>query len=271
MTGLHAGRRLLGPPPFAALGQDAAHTLRYTAAGEPPRDWLTGVLLVWREVLPPGSSGELGGGMRVLVSGDGGYIGAVLVPFLRAAGHEIHGLDLDLYQGCDLGPPTVDEGSRVPADMRDTTPGQLAGYDAVLCLAALSNDPLGDLNPAATYSVNLDGTLHLARMAKQAGVPRFLFSSSCSLYGAAGSAAVAEDADLFPVTPYGESKVAAERELSKLADDNFSPAYLRNATAYGASTRLRLDIVVNNLTAVALTTGQVRLESDGTPGGHWST
>ena len=187
------------------------------------------------------------------------------MPFLRAAGHEIHGLDLDLYQGCDLGPPTVDEGSRVPADMRDTTPGQLAGYDAVLCLAALSNDPLGDLNPAATYSVNLDGTLHLARMAKQAGVPRFLFSSSCSLYGAAGSAAVAEDADLFPVTPYGESKVAAERELSKLADDNFSPAYLRNATAYGASTRLRLDIVVNNLTAVALTTGQVRLESDGTP------
>ena len=143
--------------------------------------------------------------------------------------------------------------------------GQLAGYDAVVCLAALSNDPLGDLNPAATYSVNLDGTLHLARTAKEAGVARFLFSSSCSLYGAAGSVAVAEDADFSPVTPYGETKVLAERELSKLADDNFSPTYLRNATAYGASTRLRLDIVVNNLTAVALTTGQVRLESDGTP------
>ena len=143
--------------------------------------------------------------------------------------------------------------------------GQLAGYDAVVCLAALSNDPLGDLNPAATYSVNLDGTLHLARTAKEAGVARFLFSSSCSLYGAAGSAAVAEDAEFHPVTPYGETKVLAERELSKLADDNFSPTYLRNATAYGASTRLRLDIVVNNLTAVALTTGQVRLESDGTP------
>ncbi len=149
--------------------------------------------------------------------------------------------------------------------MRDVTAGDLSGYDAVLCLAALSNDPLGDLNPAATYSVNLDGTMQLARAAKQAGVPRFLFSSSCSLYGAAGSAAVAEDGDMYPVTPYGESKVAAERELSRLADDNFSPTYLRNATAYGASPRLRLDIVVNNLTAVAITTGQVRLESDGTP------
>jgi nucleoside-diphosphate-sugar epimerase len=148
--------------------------------------------------------------------------------------------------------------------MRDVAPGDLAGCDAVLCLAALSNDPLGNLNPAATYAVNLDGTLHLARTAKQAGVPRFLFSSSCSLYGAAGSSAVAEDAEMFPVTPYGETKAIAERELSLLADDNFSPAYLRNATAYGASRRQRLDIVVNNLTAVAMTTNEVRLESDGT-------
>ena len=203
--------------------------------------------------------------MRVLVAGDRGYIGAVLVPYLRAGGHTVEGLDLGLYEGCDLGPGPEEAGLRPNLDLRDVEPRHCAGYDAVVCLAALSNDPVGHLNPAATYSINLEGTVRLARAAKKAGVGRFLFASSCSLYGAAGSEAVTEDAELFPVTPYGETKVLAERELSRLADDSFSPTYLRNATAYGFSPRLRLDIVVNNLTAVAMTTGKVCLESDGSP------
>jgi nucleoside-diphosphate-sugar epimerase len=202
--------------------------------------------------------------MRVLVAGDQGYIGAVLVPFLRTAGHDVSGLDLGLYEWCDfLGGPPLAAGP--PRDIRDVQPAELAGYDAVVCLAALSNDPLGHLDSELTYSVNLDGTVRLAEAAKAAGVQRFLFSSSCSLYGAAGSGAVGEDAPMNPVTPYGETKALAEKELAKLADDEFSPTYLRNATAYGASPRLRLDIVVNNLTGIAATTGKVRLESDGSP------
>jgi nucleoside-diphosphate-sugar epimerase len=187
------------------------------------------------------------------------------VPLLDAAGHEVDGLDLGLYEGCDLGPaPRYPAGAsqRPPEDMRDVTASRLDGYDAVLCLAALSNDPLGDLNPGTTRSVNLDGTLQLARAAKDAGVERFLFASSCSLYGAAGSGAVAEDAELYPVTSYGEIWWRRARSRSPMTT---SADILRNATAYGASPWLRLDIVVNNLTAVAMTTGQVRLESDGSP------
>ena len=202
--------------------------------------------------------------MRVLVAGDRGYLGAVLVPFLWRAGYEVVGLDAGWYDGCDFG-PIPDAYEQRTGDIRDARPEELEGFKAVINLAAVSNDPVGHLNPDATYSVNAYGALHLAEAAKAAGVSRYLFSSSCSLYGAAGDAPVTEEAAFNPVTPYGESKVIAEARLGKLADDDFSPTYLRNATAYGSSPRFRADIVVNNLTGVAFTRGEVRLQSDGTP------
>jgi nucleoside-diphosphate-sugar epimerase len=202
---------------------------------------------------------------RVLVTGHGGYIGAVLVPMLLEHAYDVVGVDSDLYAGCDFGVPAPDRVPTIATDVRDVGLTDLAGIGAVLHLAALSNDPLGDLDPAMTDEINRAASVRLARLAREAGVARFLFSSSCSNYGAAGDAPVDEDAPLRPLTPYAASKVAVEREVGQLADSRFSPIFLRNATAYGVSPRLRLDLVVNDLTAWAVVTGRVRVRSDGTP------
>ena len=202
--------------------------------------------------------------MRVLLTGHDGYIGTVLAPQLRAAGHEVRGLDAGLFSACAFGsqPPAV---PAVRRDVRDATAADLAGADAVVHLANLSNDPLGNLDPGLTDAVNAAASVRLAALAREAGVGRFVFASSCSLYGAAGQDAVTEEAPFNPVTPYGRAKVDAEAGIHALAGDGFSPVSLRNATVYGASPRLRFDLVVNNLTAWAVATGAIRMLSDGTP------
>ncbi len=202
--------------------------------------------------------------MRVLLTGHQGYIGAILAPMLLEAEYEVVGLDSDLFERCTFG----NEPGYIPSikkDVRDVALSDLAGFDAVLHLAGLSNDPLGNLNPALTDEINHRASVRLAQLAKAAGASRFIFSSSCSNYGAAGEDMIDECGAFNPVTPYGVSKVKVEQAVSQLADDGFSPTFLRNATAYGVSPRLRFDLVLNNLVAWAYTTGLVYLKSDGSP------
>jgi nucleoside-diphosphate-sugar epimerase len=201
--------------------------------------------------------------LKVLVTGHDGYIGSVLTDVFQSAGHHVVGLDSGLYSDIAYfgAPPQAVESIRL--DIRDVGVEHLRGFDAVVHLAAISNDPVGDLNPDATYAINHRATVTLAEAAKKAGVARFLFSSSCSLYGSQGEGFVDENAAFNPLTPYGESKVLSEADVLPLADDDFCPTFLRNATAYGVSPRLRGDVVVNNLTGFAFTTGEVFLKSDG--------
>ena len=202
--------------------------------------------------------------MRVLITGNKGYIGMVMAPLIARAGHEVVGLDSDLFEQCTFGEVPTDFPS-IRKDLRDISLSDLQGFEAVIHLAGLSNDPLGNLNPNLTYDINHKASVKLAELSKQAGVQRYLFSSSCSTYGAAGDKILDETADFNPVTPYARSKVLVEAEVSKLADKNFSPIFLRNATAYGVSPRLRFDLVLNNLVAWAMCTGRVLLKSDGSP------
>src|SRR5690606_28988693 len=202
--------------------------------------------------------------MRVLLTGSNGYIGSVMSRMLLEAGHHVVGLDTGLFRDCTFGDEPPDDHT-IRKDIRDVRAEDLAGFDAVIHLAALCNDPLGSMNPELTAEINYRASVRLAWLARSAGVPRFIFASSCSLYGVAGPEIVDETAAFNPITPYGLSKVQVEQEVARLATDDFSPTFMRNATAYGVSPRLRLDLVVNNLVAAAYATGDVLIQSDGTP------
>jgi nucleoside-diphosphate-sugar epimerase len=201
---------------------------------------------------------------RILITGSNGFIGSVMAPWLRSQGYDVVGLDTGYFSACTL----VSDHAEVPTirkDLREVTARDLDGFDAVIHLAALSNDPIGNLNEAWTQEINGQGTIRLAELAKQAGVPRFIFSSSCIMYGMSEAAVVDETAPLAPQTEYARSKVDAETALSRLADDSFSPTFCRNGTVYGLSPRMRFDTVLNNLMGNAFTTGCVVIYSDGTP------
>ena len=202
--------------------------------------------------------------MKVLLTGHLGYIGSVLTPMLLERGHEVAGLDSGLFKACSF----TDQLAEIPTtnkDIRDIVLDDVAGFDAVIHLAGLSNDPLGDYRPHLTEEINFQASVHLARLAKKTGVKRFLYASSCSNYGAAGTDFLTESAAFNPVTPYGLSKVNVERTVAPMADKSFSPTFLRASTAYGLSPYIRFDLVLNNLTAWAYTTGRVYLKSDGSP------
>ena len=205
--------------------------------------------------------------LNVLVTGNNGYIGTVMVPLLQAAGFEVCGLDSDLFDGCIFGNASITGGiPDIPylrKDIRDVELSDLKGVDAIVHLCALSNDPLGNINPKVTYEINHAASVRLAKLAKEARIERYILSSSCSVYGAATSDIVNEESEVNPVTPYAESKVMAEKDISKLADGNFSPTFLRSSTAYGLSPMLRFDLVVNNFIAWSFTKGIVLLKSDG--------
>jgi nucleoside-diphosphate-sugar epimerase len=202
--------------------------------------------------------------MRIFATGHRGYIGAQLVDVLKQAGHTVVGCDIGLFEGCNWEPMVAPDREMIK-DVRSIDARDLEGCDCVTHLAAISNDPMGEMDAQLTYDINRDASVRLARIAKQAGVPRFLFAGSCSVYGKGEALDMDEDAPLNPLSAYARSKIETEQAVSRLADDSFTPVYLRNATAYGHSPMLRIDLVVNNLLGSAISYGEIRIQSDGSP------